>query len=246
MANQQTKKRRKRYQPGSAYAGDVKPTGVFRVFGNVKLFFIVGAVIMLGSVLAGGILSFNNDPAGTPPQFVRPGEDDGTPGASDDDGPAEVRQFEAAPPLTLDTSKSYTATIRTSAGEIQVELFDDQAPQTVNNFVFLAENDFYDGLIFHQVVNNFNAQAGDPFCQASGETSCRGSGDPGYSLDQEAPGEFAIGTLGMANASQFFIALDDSEQFNEFTPFGRVTSGLDVAQSLARGTEIESVEISSS
>jgi len=156
----------------------------------------------------------------------------------------EIRHYTSAPSLTIDTSKSYTATIKTSLGDIQVELFADQVPQTVNNFVFLARDGFYDGLTFWQVVSGFDAQAGDPGCQA-GQTgdSCRGSGDPGYQLPQEKPGSFDAGTIGMANASQFFIALTGATQFDQFTPFGRVVSGLDVAQQLTKGTPIESVTI---
>ena len=72
---------------------------------------------------------------------------------------------------------------------------------------------------------------------------CRGSGDPGYDLAQEKPGVFQPGMVGMANASQFFIALTSSSQFSQFTPFGRIVSGLDVAERLTQGSEIQSVEI---
>ena len=247
MSNQQTRRRRKRYQPGSAYAGDVRPRGVFRVFGNVRLFFIVGAVIMVGSLFVGGIIrsgALNGGTSSGPTNnFVEPKDSaTGTPAAQPT---VEIKRYASAPPLTIDTSKRYTATITTALGDIKVDLLASEAPQTVNNFVFLARDGFYNGLTFHQVAQGFDAQAGDPGCQAghaSGST-CRGTGDPGYQLPQERPGPFDAGTLGMANASQFFIALSNSLSAGQFTPFGRITSGLDVAQQITQGTPIESITI---
>jgi cyclophilin family peptidyl-prolyl cis-trans isomerase len=245
MANQQTKRRRKRYQPGSAYAGDVRPRGVFSIFGNVRLFFIIGVAIMLGSLGVGGIIGsdfFGGPSQQNPSGFVKP---EGTDEATGEPRPTlEVRQYDAPPAFSLDTSKTYVATIQTELGDIQIELLDDEVPQTVNNFVFLARDGFYDGLIFHQVVPGFDVQAGDPSCQAaSADASCRGSGDPGYDLSQEHPGSFERGFVGMANASQFFIALASSDDFDGFTPFGRVTAGLDVAEQVTKGTAIQSIEI---
>ena len=246
MADQQTRRRRKRYQPGSAYAGDVRPRGVFRVFGNIRLFFIIGAAIMVGSLFIGGLLqsgtltgnnSNNNN-------FVKPADSDstGTPQALPT---LVIRRYTGPPAMTIDTSKRYTATISTALGDVEMELFDDQAPQTVNNFVFLANDGFYNGLTFWQVVPGFDAQAGDPGCQVSSTSdSCRGSGDPGYDLPQEKPGTFDAGTIGMANASQFFIAFTSDAQFGQYTPFGRITSGLDVARQITQGTAIESITIS--
>jgi len=128
-------------------------------------------------------------------------------------------------------------------GDIQVQLLAKDHPQTVNNFVFLARDGFYDGLTFHYVAPGFSAQAGDPTGQ--------GSGGPGYDLPQEGTGAFDAGTLGMANGakagtnngSQFFIALTPAQQFNEFTPFGKITAGLNVAERLQRGSKIESIQI---
>ena len=137
------------------------------------------------------------------------------------------------------------ATIKTADGDIQIQLLASEVPQTVNNFVFLAKDGFYNGLTFNQVTAGFDAQAGDPSCLAKQSAElCRGTGGPGYDLAQEKPGAFQVGDLGMANGSQFFIALDSSDQFKTFTPFGRITSGLDVAQKLTKGTEIKSVVIS--
>jgi cyclophilin family peptidyl-prolyl cis-trans isomerase len=247
MADQQTRRRRKRYQPGSAYAGDVRPRGVFRVFGNVKLFFLIGAAIMIGSLFVGGLIrsgALNGSSTNPTNNFVQPTDVPitGTPQAQPT---AEIKHYAAPPAMTLDPSKHYTATIKTSVGDIQVDLLADQVPQTVNNFVFLAQGGFYNGLTFWQVVSGFDAQAGDPGCQI-GQTSgsCRGSGDPGYQIPQEKPGSFDAGTIGMANASQFFIAFANDAKFAQYTPFGRITSGLDVAQQITQGTAIESITIS--
>ncbi len=243
---QQSRRRKKRYQPGSAYAGDVKPTGVFGAFANVKVFFIVGALIMIGSVALGGVCSLQGDTSSNAnPEggFVKPPDAEGT-GTPQARATVTVKQYEAAPPLTIDPSKTYVATIKTAEGDMQVELLASEFPQTVNNFVFLARDGFYDGLVFHQVSPGFNAQAGDPNCQVEAEVTCTGRGDPGYDWSQEKPGGFTAGTVGMANGSQFFIALDTSTQFDEFTPFGRITSGLDVAERIAKGTEITAIEIS--
>jgi peptidyl-prolyl cis-trans isomerase B (cyclophilin B) len=243
MSNQQTRRRRKRYQPGSAYAGDVRPRGVFRVFGNVRLFFIIGAAIMVASLFIGGIIQQSGALNSSDNDFVKPTDTDstGTPQALPT---VTIRNYPSAPAMTLDTSKQYTATISTALGDIEIELFDDQVPQTVNNFVFLANDGFYNGLTFWQVVSGFDAQAGDPGCQVGQEAdSCRGSGDPGYDLPQEKPGTFEAGTLGMANASQFFIAFTDAEQFAQYTPFARIISGLDIARQITQGTAIESITI---
>ncbi|MEX1255792.1 MAG: peptidylprolyl isomerase [Dehalococcoidia bacterium] len=257
MSQQQAKKRRRRYEPGSAYAGHVRPKGIFSIFGNVKLFYIVGAAIMLGSLGIGGFIystnqnTTNSDAEGSsarnPGGFIDQSKD-GTPNPDDDATPetsptTEVRRYEAAPAMTIDATKTYVATIKTDAGDIQVELLASQVPQTVNNFVFLANDGFYDGLIFHQVQSDFDAQAGDPTCTSDDPEGCRGNGGPGYDLTQEKPGAFVVGAVGMANGSQFFIVLGEADSFSEFTPFGRVTSGIEVAQQLVRGSTIESIEI---
>lgn len=246
MAKQQTKRRRKRYEPGSAYAGDVKPAGIFRVFGDVRLIRAV-FVLMALALVAGGFGAVFGGRFGFGSQtqnqdFVLPDDNDEDSGTPQANATAEIKQYAAPPTMRIDSGKRYVATIKTALGEIQVELLADQAPQTVNNFVFLARDGFYDGLTFHQVTQGFDAQAGDPTCTGD-SSNCRGDGGPGYDLPQEQPGPFEPGTLGMANASQFFIALAASDQFAQFTPFGRVISGLDVAERLTQGTEIEKIEV---
>jgi peptidyl-prolyl cis-trans isomerase B (cyclophilin B) len=131
----------------------------------------------------------------------------------------------------------------TSRGEIDLGLYEELAPETTENFLAYVEKGFYDGLIFHYGDGSFSANAGDPACTADAASTCRGDGGPGYDVVEEVPGTFDEGTVGMANGSQFFIALTKSEQFQGYTPLGRIVSGLDVAQQVTAGTEIQTVEI---
>ncbi len=247
MAKQQPKRRRKKYEPGSAYAGDVRPTGVLGFLSSVQMvksiFIFMALALAAGgaTTIFGGNVLFRSSSSGQ--DFVRPDEqnDEQEPPAPSE---FEVRQFTSPPPLTIDANAMYTATIRTALGDIDVELLPGQALETVNNFVFLAQEGFYDGLMFHFVSSGFSAQAGDPACSVEApEGLCRGDGGTGYELDEDVSGMFSEGTLGMANGSQFFIALADSDQFDEFAPFGSLTSGLDVAEQLITNTRIDSIEI---
>ena len=148
------------------------------------------------------------------------------------------RQYSSLPPQTIDVSAEYTATIRTNIGSIIVELFPGQAPVTVNNFVFLAENGFYDGLIFHRVIEDFMVQGGDP--------SGNGTGGPGYRFQDEispdlvfdVPGKLAMANAGAGtgtNGSQFFITTVPTPHLDgNHTIFGQVTSGQDVVDSISR------------
>ena len=242
MAKQQTRRRRKRYSLGSAHAATVRPKGIFRLFGNVRLFFIGGALLMLGSLGVGGLYGSSLFTGAGGHQntqgFNLPDDEDGQePDAlAEEDALAnDVRQYAAPPPLTIDPAERYLATLMTEEGDIEIELFADRAPQTVNNFLFLARDGFYDGLPFHVVFPGFSAQTGD--------RTGTGSGGPGYDLPQEGPAPFESGFVGMANASQFFIALTGSEQFEGYTPFGRVTAGMEVAERLQQGDRIQSVTI---
>lgn len=246
MSSEQSRRRKKRYQPGSAYAGDVKPAGVFSIFANVKLFFVVGAFIMVGGLAVGGICSLNptNSNSATGDDFVRPSDSAGT-GTPEAKATVTIKQYTSAPALAIDPSRKYVATIKTAEGDIQVELLASEVPQTVNNFVFLAKDGFYNGLIFHQVTPDFDAQAGDPSCLAQrSDALCRESGGPGYDLPQEKPGDFQAGEIGMVNGSQFFLTLSAHPVFSQYTPFGTITSGLDVAKKITQGTPIISIEIS--
>ena len=155
------------------------------------------------------------------------------------------QQYNAPPAMTIDTARSYTATFDTSRGRIVVELFTKDAPKTVNNFVFLAREGFYDGTVFHRVIADFMVQGGDP--------TGTGRGGPGYRFEDETknnPNRHARGVLSMANAgpntngSQFFITHVETPWLDgKHTVFGRVLSGLEVVDSVQQGDTLNSVTI---
>lgn len=146
-----------------------------------------------------------------------------------------AKRYPQAPAMQIDPNKRYTAQFHTSRGDFTVELFAAQAPITVNNFVFLARDHFYDGVTFHRVIKGFMAQGGDP--------TGTGTGGPGYQFNDE-PGALALkhdqpGMLSMANAgrntngSQFFITFGPTPHLNgKHGVFGRVVGGMDVVNSL--------------
>jgi cyclophilin family peptidyl-prolyl cis-trans isomerase len=143
-----------------------------------------------------------------------------------------AKQYASPPALTVDASKTYTATIETSAGTMVAELLVGEAPMTVNNFVFLAREGFYDGVIFHRVIRGFMIQGGDP--------TGTGTGGPGYRFrDEPVRQQYSRGTLAMANAgpntngSQFFVMHADYGLAPNYTIFGRLTSGTDVLDAIA-------------
>jgi cyclophilin family peptidyl-prolyl cis-trans isomerase len=141
-----------------------------------------------------------------------------------------AKSYDRPPELAIDPAKRYTATIATDSGDIVVELFADKAPQTVNNFVFLAREGFYDGVTFHRVIPGFMAQGGDP--------TGSGRGGPGYRFEDEFHADLrhdGPGVLSMANAgpgtngSQFFITHGPTPHLDDrHTVFGRVVEGMDV------------------
>lgn len=147
--------------------------------------------------------------------------------------------------MSIDVAKTYTATFDTSRGQIVCELFAKDAPATVNNFVFLAREGFYDGTVFHRVIADFMIQGGDP--------TGTGRGGPGYRFDDEVrdnPNKHTRGTLSMANAgpntngSQFFITHVETPWLNgKHTVFGRVLSGQGVVDSVQQGDQLQSVRI---
>ncbi len=141
-----------------------------------------------------------------------------------------AKTYSAKPPMTIDPSRRYVATMKTDKGDVKVELFPKDAPETVNNFVFLARDGFYDGVIFHRVIPGFMAQGGDP--------SGSGTGGPGYQFKDEFSAQtHQTGSLSMANAgpstngSQFFICYEPQPHLNgRHTVFGRVIEGMDVVR----------------
>jgi cyclophilin family peptidyl-prolyl cis-trans isomerase len=151
------------------------------------------------------------------------------------DGSAPKRQkFSAAPEMGIDPAKRYTAVIDTSMGEMVVALDPIKAPATVNNFVFLALNHYYEGVIFHRIIKGFVLQGGDP--------QGTGTGGPGYRFADELPkpGQYQIGSLAMANAgpntngSQFFVISgpDGVRLPPAYSLFGQVIKGLDVVEAI--------------
>lgn len=150
------------------------------------------------------------------------------------EGEDMTKQYTQPPALKVDPAKTYTATLETNKGPIEVEFFPGDAPNTVNNFVCLAEDGYYDGTPFHRIVQGFVIQGGDP--------TGTGMGGPGYQFDDEPIAkDYERGTLAMANAgpntngSQFFIVLEDlrGRLPKNYTIFGRVTDGMDVVDAIA-------------
>ena len=154
-------------------------------------------------------------------------------------GERETKETYSQPEQILQEGVDYKAIVRTSAGEIEIDLFQDETPQTVNSFLFLTKERFYDGLIFHRVIPNFVIQGGDP----RGD----GTGGPGYQVpDEITDRSYLPYTLGMANAgpntngSQFFITSGNIPESNmdsltgKYTIFGKVTKGFAVVDSIER------------
>jgi len=154
-----------------------------------------------------------------------------------------MKKYEAPPPMTVGVDRTLTVTMRTSRGDIVLELYPQHAPVTVNNFLFLAGEGFYDGVAFHRVIPDFVIQGGDP--------TGTGSGGPGYRFEDEIVGNplrHGTGALSMANAgpgtngSQFFITRRPQSHLDgRHTVFGRVVSGQDVVEAIRQGDVIEGI-----
>lgn len=170
--------------------------------------------------------------------------------------PVDVKSYDAAPPMTIDTNVIYLATVKMAdGGEFIIELYPNKAPITVNSFVFLAREGYFDGVTFHRVLEGFMAQGGDP--------TGTGMSGPGYEFVNEdsdltfdKPGVVAMANAGRdTNGSQFFITFQPTPQLNGgYTIFGQVIEGMDVVNGITRrdpqrnpnfiGDAIESVTIS--
>jgi cyclophilin family peptidyl-prolyl cis-trans isomerase len=143
------------------------------------------------------------------------------------------KQYAGAPGLTIDLNTSYRATLHTNHGDITLEFEPVQSPITVNNWLFLARDGFYDGCTFHRVVPGFVIQGGDP--------TGTGRGGPGYKFrdELEGAGKYSRGTVAMANSgpntngSQFFICLADVKLPHQYTIFGRVVEGMEAVDAIA-------------
>jgi cyclophilin family peptidyl-prolyl cis-trans isomerase len=145
-----------------------------------------------------------------------------------------AKQYDAPPAMAIDPAKRYAATLETSKGTIEAELYPQDAPQTVNNFVCLARDGYFDGTPFHRIVPGFVIQGGDP--------TGTGTGGPGYRFaDEPVAREYEKGTLAMANAgpdtngSQFFVVLEDlrGKLPKNYTIFGKVTGGMEAVEAIA-------------
>ena len=141
-------------------------------------------------------------------------------------------QYANPPEMVIDPAKTYTATIETTAGTMTAQLFASEAPRTVNNFVFLANEGFYTDVIFHRVISGFMIQGGDP--------TGTGTGGPGYRFDDEpVTREYLRGTLAMANAgpntngSQFFVMHADYPLPPNYTIFGKLSAGEEIIDAIA-------------
>jgi peptidyl-prolyl cis-trans isomerase B (cyclophilin B) len=150
------------------------------------------------------------------------------------------KQWKKAPEMGIDTTKNYKVTMETNKGTIILELYPQYAPKTVNNFVFLAQEGFYDGVKFHRVISNFMVQGGDP--------TGTGSGGPGYKFEDEFTGNplrHEKGVISMANAgpatngSQFFITHGPQPHLNnKHTVFGKVIDTQDVVDAIRQGDKM--------
>jgi len=159
-----------------------------------------------------------------------------------------MKQWTTPPAMQIDPAKKYRATMTTSKGVIEIEFYPQYAPKTVNNFVFLAREGFYDGIVFHRVISDFMIQGGDP--------TGTGRGGPGYRFADEFVGNPLIherGVISMANAgpgtngSQFFITHSPQPHLNgKHTVFGKVTAGLNVVDAIRQGDVMTSVVITES
>jgi len=159
-----------------------------------------------------------------------------------------AQQWNSPPAMQIDPEKSYKVTMETTQGTIEIDLFPEYAPKTVNNFVFLAREGFYDGVTFHRVISNFMIQGGDP--------TGSGRGGPGYRFEDEFDGNplrHETGVLSMANAgpntngSQFFITHGPQPHLdNRHTVFGKVTKGQKVVDSIRQGDKMTKVTVTES
>ena len=148
--------------------------------------------------------------------------------------PAEIKQYDAPPSMTIDVSRQYFAAVKMAkGGEFIIQLYPDKAPITVNNFVFLARDGYYDGVTFHRVLPDFMAQGGDP--------TGTGGGGPGYTFQNEDSDLIfdKAGVVAMANAgrdtngAQFFVTFSPQEYLNGgYTIFGQVIEGMDVVMDI--------------
>ena len=226
----------------SSNTPEARPGG-FSVGAIIAALVVIGVFVVLGFVLANS--NPVNQTAGSDvvPTAVtsataetQPAPDAPAAGAASDTVAARADKYSAAPPLTIDVAKSYLATITTPRGDIEIKLRPDLAPETVNSFVFLANEGYYDGITWHRVLPNFMAQGGDP--------TGTGMGGPGYTVKGEFTDKVLFdkpGIVAMArpsndvngNGSQFFITTAPFPSLNsQYTVFGEVTKGQEIVDAI--------------
>ncbi|MBW2615341.1 MAG: peptidylprolyl isomerase [Deltaproteobacteria bacterium] len=156
------------------------------------------------------------------------------------------KQWDNPPAMQIDPQKTYRVTIETNRGDMELELYPEHAPKTVNNFVFLAQDGFYDGIVFHRVISDFMVQGGDP--------TGTGRGGPGYKFEDEVaenPLRHDAKVISMANAgpntngSQFFITHSPQPHLDGMhTVFGKVVEGQDIVDAIQQGDRMVKVMVS--
>lgn len=233
---------------------------------NMRIFIVpaIAALVALALVVAacGGDDDDSGSTATSPAAAAsqtQPAQTSNCPAPTGEAPVAQDKQYPSAPEMTIDPSKTYTATVKTVRGDIVIKLRPDLAPQHVNSFVFLAKDGYFDGVTFHRVIPGFVAQTGDP--------TGTGSGGPGYEIPAEFTNEvqFVRGTVGMARTqdpnsagSQWFINYAPTPNLNgQYTIFGEVTEGMEVVDcitprdpsqnpNLPPGDQIITIEIAES
>ncbi len=205
-----------------------------------KATFPLMLLIVLALVL-GGCGAKNEDKASEPSKVEEPSNaaepsKEAEPTKETEPNKAEQKSWTSPPAMKIDTKKSYQAVINTSKGSFTIDLFAKDAPKTVNNFVFLSKEGYYDDVTFHRIIESFMVQTGDP--------TGTGAGSPGYSFEDEKTSyKYEPGIVAMANAgpdtngSQFFICTgQDSDFLNQqpnYTIFGKVTEGMENVKNIA-------------
>ena len=199
--------------------------------------FKIGSLISISLILMlGGCSEQSPTPIPTPPTTPTTP----TPAPTTTSAP---KSYTAPPSMTIDVDKAYTAIIETEKGDLVLELFAKDVPMTVNNFVFLARDGFYNNTSFHRVIPGFMAQGGDP--------TGTGTGSPGYKFtDEFSEHKHNTGTLSMANSGpnsngcQFFITYAPQSHLDgKHSVFGQLTEGMDVLQKIESGDAIKRITI---
>jgi peptidyl-prolyl cis-trans isomerase B (cyclophilin B) len=161
-----------------------------------------------------------------------------------------AKQYSNPPAMQIDSNKNYSARFKTSKGEFDIQLFAREAPVTVNNFVFLARDGFYDGVTFHRVIDNFMIQGGDPTGSGRGGPGYKWNDEPSaLKLKHDGPGVLSMANAGVnTNGSQFFITHAAQPHLDgKHAVFGRVTGdGQKVVNAIRQGDKIESITVTES